>query len=260
MHGFQDDDDTNDQLRKMTRELSRAKREDKSVLAKNEGEARDALHRMVQGTQDEGTLSGAQMAVDQNFKRKTAEWMTIIRAKYQGVVIRRTVKSLDYANRPISGLEPYEEHICMLKLHLHEYDALEKLAQNALDKESFAQRFSSEVSEVIQFYQLITNADSLSELLFGHKAVPVAPMLREGHGFLNLGGLRPLQSSSLMQTRIARGDSAPPSGRRWRPWCATQSRKEAGLNVLHSHVAMDAARDRTFFLTGGGGVATASTY
>lgn len=152
--GFRDEDDNNDKLREMTRDISRAKRIDKRILAENEGEARDALHRMVQGKEGEGTLSGAQKAVDQNFKRENAKWMSIIRAKYQGAVIRRTVNSLDHRGRPISGLDPYEEHICMLKLHRHEYAALEKLAEDALDDESFARRFCSEVSDAIELYQL----------------------------------------------------------------------------------------------------------
>jgi hypothetical protein len=41
-----------------------------------------------------------------------------------------------------------------LKLHRHEYAALEKLAEDALDDESFARRFCSEVSDAIEPYQL----------------------------------------------------------------------------------------------------------
>lgn len=125
----------------MTRELARAKREDDKVLTEKEGDARDALHRMVQGRKDEG-----QKDVDKNFRKMNATWMTVIRAKFEGFVIRRTVQSLDYEGKPISGLGPYEEHICVLNLHDHEYAALEKLAEDALDTESFARRFSSEVS------------------------------------------------------------------------------------------------------------------
>jgi hypothetical protein len=72
--------------------------------------------------------------------------MTVVREKYQGSVIRRTGTSLDIDGQPISGLAPYEEHICMLKLYTHEYNALEALAEQALDTDTFA-RFSSEVSD-----------------------------------------------------------------------------------------------------------------
>jgi hypothetical protein len=145
--GFKEDEETNRELQQMTRDLARAKREDKKMMSDDEERARSALHRVIQGKQDEGAISDAQIAVDHNFKKMNAQWMKVIRAKYQGVVIRRTVNSLDYAGRPISGLEPYDEHICLLKLHRHEYDALERLAEKTLNDESFAQRFSSEVSD-----------------------------------------------------------------------------------------------------------------
>ena len=73
--------------------------------------------------------------------------MKVVREKYQGAVIRRTVNLLDYENNPISGLNPYEEHVCMLKLYKHKYEALDMLARDELDNASFARRFSGEVSD-----------------------------------------------------------------------------------------------------------------
>ena len=146
LHGFREAPETNAELEEMTQDLSRARREDRKIQQGYEDQTRSALSRMFQGKQEQGGVSAAQQAVDQNFRKANAMWMTKIRAKYQGAVIRRTVNSLDYSGNVISGLEPYEEHICMLELHDHEYDALEKLAEKALDSDSLARRFSSEVS------------------------------------------------------------------------------------------------------------------
>ncbi|KAH9018911.1 P-loop containing nucleoside triphosphate hydrolase protein [Lactarius hengduanensis] len=67
-----------------------------------------------------------------------------IREKYKGAVIRRTVNSLDYTDNAISGLEPYEEHKCVVELYEHEYQALETLSEQAIGDESFVKRFASE--------------------------------------------------------------------------------------------------------------------
>jgi hypothetical protein len=146
LNGFRVSAEIDAELHEMTRDLSRARRDDRKLQAGYEDQTRSALSRMFQGTQEQGGVSAAQQAVDQNFRRENALWMTKIRVKYQGAVIRRTVNSRDYANNVISGLEPYEEHICMLKLYSHEYDALETLAEKALDDDSLVRRFSSEVS------------------------------------------------------------------------------------------------------------------
>jgi hypothetical protein len=145
--GFREDAETNAELAEMARDVARAKREDRKMLLEREEDTRTALTRVFHGEQGElASVSAAQRAVDQNFRRVNAMWMTRVRAKYQGSVIRRTGDSLDVHGNRISGLEPYIEHICMLELHTHEYDALETLAQKAMDDESLARRFLSEVS------------------------------------------------------------------------------------------------------------------
>lgn len=146
LHGFKDGEETDNELKMMNREIARAKREDKKLLSGVEEESRSALRRVFQGTKDEGAVSAVQDTVDQTYWRVNAKWMKVIRAKYQGSVIRRTGSSLDINGNPISGLPPYDEHICILKLYRHEYAALDTLAEKALDGESFAKRFSSEVS------------------------------------------------------------------------------------------------------------------
>lgn len=77
--------------------------------------------------------------------------MTVIREKYQGVIIRRSVNSMDCYGKPISGLPLYKENICMLKMYKHEYAALDTLATNELDDESYSREFSSEVSNGLCF-------------------------------------------------------------------------------------------------------------
>lgn len=146
---FGDDDASSAEMKAMKADLARAKREDKQLLSHDATESRSALHRMFRGQNQVGADAGAHKAIDENYIRENARWMKIVRERFQGSVIRRTVSSLDNKGQPISGLEPYEEHICLLKLYRHEYDALESLAEEAIDGPSFAQRFTSEVSDVL---------------------------------------------------------------------------------------------------------------
>ena len=163
--GFRDDVRTNAEMAEMKSELARAKREDKQILSRHAGESRSALHQMFRGHNDEGTVSAVHRTINEKHNQVNARWMKIVRERYQGSVIRRTVNSLDHEGQPISGLEPYEEHICLLKLYRHEYDALETLAEEALDSPSFPQRFSSEVRGVVCCCEKthIVRADALTE-------------------------------------------------------------------------------------------------
>ncbi|KAI6097725.1 P-loop containing nucleoside triphosphate hydrolase protein [Pisolithus croceorrhizus] len=51
-----------------------------------------------------------------------------IRDKFKGTVIRRSLTSTDNEGKPISGLEPYREHILLLKLHDWERENLYAIA------------------------------------------------------------------------------------------------------------------------------------
>lgn len=130
----------------MATEIARARREDRKLTPNLEQRSRDVLERSFQGEQDAGAIDDIQRQVDGNFRKVNAKWMKVVRDKYEGSVIRRGTDSRDNEGRLISGLEPYLEHVCMLKLYPHEYRALDQLAENALDKKSVARRFSSEVS------------------------------------------------------------------------------------------------------------------
>ena len=129
----------------MTGQLARAKREDKKALSNHAADSRRALHQLFRGEKDEESLSALRKNVDEGYLMENARWMKIVRERYQGSVIRRTGNSLDYLGQPISGLEPYDEHICLLKLYAHEYSALDTLARQSLDGSSFSRTFSSQV-------------------------------------------------------------------------------------------------------------------
>lgn len=123
----------------MAKALRRAKREDKKLMKAIDEEQQQAqVHQYFEGENQEQTKMNTQFVA--------ATWMRKIRDKYRGSVIRRTVNSLDYTGMPISRLDPYEQHRCVINLHDHEIAALEELATNALDGEAFANTFASEVT------------------------------------------------------------------------------------------------------------------
>ncbi|KAH8986189.1 P-loop containing nucleoside triphosphate hydrolase protein, partial [Lactarius hatsudake] len=143
-------DGNNDELKEMSTQIRRARFADKKALKNNEASTRTRLRGVLRSA--EGTEAG--YAADANYLKVNAQWMEVIRKKYEGLVIRRTAKSLDDTQQPIAGLEPYEEHTCILELYDHirktYYEALESIAVKQLDDSSFTKRFSSEVR--INFY------------------------------------------------------------------------------------------------------------
>ncbi|KAH9019722.1 P-loop containing nucleoside triphosphate hydrolase protein [Lactarius pseudohatsudake] len=147
LSGFKDDVHTNEELARMQRELAEARQEDKKIQLDHEAESLGVLHRTSHG-EIEGTISVSEKAVEQKFQNVKAQWMKVVHERYHGAVIRRTVNSLDYLGNTISGLEPYEEHVCMLELHEHEYKALGDIASQRLAKTyKSLRRLECEVSE-----------------------------------------------------------------------------------------------------------------
>ena len=55
------------------------------------------------------------------------------------------VNSKDNEGKSITGLEAYEEHLCVLEMYQHEYDTIEALAKRMTDSETFVQWFANEV-------------------------------------------------------------------------------------------------------------------
>jgi hypothetical protein len=60
--------------------------------------------------------------------KEVLRWIEIIRQRFHGIVIHRTVLSVDNLGRRISGLEPFHEHYLVVKLYEHEYAHLELMA------------------------------------------------------------------------------------------------------------------------------------
>ncbi|KAH9011430.1 P-loop containing nucleoside triphosphate hydrolase protein [Lactarius deliciosus] len=145
LSGFKDDVHTNEEFAGMQRELAEARQEDEKIQLEHEAESLGALHRTSRG-EGECTISVGEKAVEQKFPKVKAQWMKVVHERYHGAVIRRTVNSLDYLGSPIYGLEPYEEHICMLELHEHEYKALGDIASYRKIRKSL-RRLECEVSE-----------------------------------------------------------------------------------------------------------------
>jgi hypothetical protein len=86
------------------------------------------------------------MDEDSRFQFMTEKWMRRVQKKYEGAVICRNQHSTDNLGESITGLKPFEEHQCSFPLYEHEYEALEMLAEKAMDSETFIRRFASDVS------------------------------------------------------------------------------------------------------------------
>ncbi|KAH7917293.1 hypothetical protein BV22DRAFT_1026655 [Leucogyrophana mollusca] len=61
----------------------------------------------------------------QEYMDVVMKWMTVMRDRFTGYVVRRTVMSTDNTGKPISGLEPFTEHNIILNLYQWELDNLD---------------------------------------------------------------------------------------------------------------------------------------
>lgn len=64
-----------------------------------------------------------------DYKAILKTWIDKIRDGYKGSLIRRTIKSVDWLKRPISGLERYREYPLLLELTPEEHRAQNDLAE-----------------------------------------------------------------------------------------------------------------------------------
>jgi hypothetical protein len=139
------DDIFDHELDAMNKALAKAKREDRNQMKEmGEDEFNEKVTAFVAG-------EGGEEGVNAHTDFVNAKYMEIIRRKYEGAVIRRTAYSTDYRGYSITGLEPYAEHKMLVELNEHEYEALERLAETAVDNETFVRRFASEVSSWFLF-------------------------------------------------------------------------------------------------------------
>lgn len=56
-----------------------------------------------------------------------------IRERFNEIIVRRTVHSVDNMGNNISGLEPFHEHVLIVGLYKHEMENLELLARDLVD-------------------------------------------------------------------------------------------------------------------------------
>jgi hypothetical protein len=88
-----------------------------------------------------------------HFQATTLEWISKLRGRYAGIVIRRTVHSVDYSGKRISGLEPYMEHLLVLELYENEISNLHNLADSLVQNSTAgAAKFAAGRVSAMSFY------------------------------------------------------------------------------------------------------------
>ncbi|KAG1894055.1 P-loop containing nucleoside triphosphate hydrolase protein [Suillus fuscotomentosus] len=82
-----------------------------------------------------GTVKGdADLDVPSLYRNQMLTWISVIRERFTGIVIRRTVRSVDNHGDRISGLAPFLEHNLLVKLYPHEVVNLERIAQEIVEQ------------------------------------------------------------------------------------------------------------------------------
>ena len=108
--------------------------QEKHVKAMNAATRHDRKARMEEGHDDmvlRGTVVGnAQPLIDMDFHypKVMKEFVASMRQKYKDHIIRRGIHSTDNEGRPISGLDPYEEHVLLLEMYDWERQNLASIA------------------------------------------------------------------------------------------------------------------------------------
>lgn len=82
-----------------------------------------------------GTVKGdVDVDIPSLYRSQMLMWIGIIRERFSGVVIRRTIWSVDNCGARISGLAPFQEHNLLVKLYSHEVDNLERIAKDLVEE------------------------------------------------------------------------------------------------------------------------------
>jgi hypothetical protein len=131
----------NDEAADMERRLRSATAKDRKLL-KNGDRSSTVVAAMkgVVGKQTSNALHAAEVL----------RWVKVIRVRFAGVVIHRTVWSVDYQDRRISGLEPFQEHYIIVKLYDAEYAHLESMAHLMVAEKSEGKNVAVSVSDLWQ--------------------------------------------------------------------------------------------------------------
>ncbi|KAG2336736.1 P-loop containing nucleoside triphosphate hydrolase protein [Suillus weaverae] len=114
-----------DEALKMERQLRSAAVKDRKRLKQG-----DRITKIIMGT----VLGNAGLEVPSLYRSQMLTWINIIRKRFSGVVIRRTIWSVDNHGVRISGLAPFKEHNLLVKLYSHEVENLELIAKDLVEE------------------------------------------------------------------------------------------------------------------------------
>jgi SNF2 family DNA or RNA helicase len=110
----------------MKREINRAQAKDRKTERQSESAA-DQLRGLLAGEKEHNTIVASELVP------KLREWIPWLRDAFDKRVIRRTLDSVDYENRPIFGMRPYCEHILLMELRDSEKEILAKLTNQMVE-------------------------------------------------------------------------------------------------------------------------------
>ncbi|KAG1772227.1 P-loop containing nucleoside triphosphate hydrolase protein [Suillus placidus] len=114
-----------DEALKMERQLRSAAVKDRKRFKQG-----DRITKIIMGT----VMGNAGLEVPSLYRNQMLTWINIIRKRFLGVVIRRTIWSVDNHGVRISGLAPFKEHNLLVKLYSHEVENLELIAKDLVEE------------------------------------------------------------------------------------------------------------------------------
>lgn len=129
-----------------------------------------------------GTVTGdPEPAMQSMYAKEMRKATDTIQIRYAGVIIRRTLQSVDHAGCRISGLEPYHEHFIKVPLYPKEMENLETLAQDLVrdGTHKVAQFAGGSVSS--SHYFISQSPDHLQDFYLGVRRALIHPSCNAGY-------------------------------------------------------------------------------
>jgi len=112
-----------EEYREMDLKIRRSMAKDRKQLRKS-GEMEALIEATVKGQAEPERVSA--------YEREMRRMIDTTRVRYAGLTIRRTLRSIDYAGKRISGLKPFSEHFIKVLPYPHEITNLESVAQELI--------------------------------------------------------------------------------------------------------------------------------